>query len=102
MSFTWLEAPVLSTGMPQRAAVLVQQGLMLAGLGNPLCFLFLECIYLKLLTPWKCPRLYFTGKDRMVTGGQCKYLTMTFPHIDLIDFHLIHPHIRDRKSSNED
>lgn len=46
--------------------------------------------------------LYFTGKDRMVTGQQCKYLTMTFPHVDLIVFHLIHPHIRNRKFSNED
>lgn len=47
-------------------------------------------------------RLYFTREERVVTGEQRKYLTMTLLHVDFIDFHFLHPHIRDRKCSHED
>lgn len=96
----WLEAPVFSTGMPQRA---IQQGLMPAGLGNPLCFPFLLCYLLETSDTMEMShRLYFTREVRVVTGEQRKYLTMTLLHIDFIDFHFLHPYIRDRKSSHED
>lgn len=78
-------------------------GLMLAGLGNPLCFPFLLCYLLETSDTMEMShRLYFTREVRVVTGEQRKYLTTTLLHIDFIDFHFLHPYIRDRKSSHED